>query len=89
MKPACFFVLLLSASIAATAQTNVPNTFGPNTSIKSSEVNANFQALAAAVDKGVPGYQFIQQSFTVPANTTIMAQFSVTCPAGKVIISGG
>src|SRR5258706_4460391 len=46
-----FVGLLLSVlSGVAFAQTTVPNTFTRGTAAKASEVNANFQALATAID---------------------------------------
>lgn len=44
-------LLILSFSAAATAATTVPYTFTTGTPISASEMNANFQALATAIDK--------------------------------------
>jgi len=43
-------LLLLVLSGVGLAQTTVPNTFTAGTAAKASEVNANFQALATAID---------------------------------------
>ena len=43
-------VLLLSAASSAQAQVTIPNTFSDGTPALASEVNANFQALASAVN---------------------------------------
>ncbi len=43
-------VVLVGVAIYAYAATTVPNTFAPNTPAKASEVNANFSALATAID---------------------------------------
>ena len=44
------FVLLVSAASSAQAQVTIPNTFSDGTPALASEVNANFQALASAVN---------------------------------------
>jgi hypothetical protein len=44
---------------------------------------------SVALAKGVIGYTMVQKEFTVPANTSMMAQFSVNCAAGKVVLSCG
>jgi hypothetical protein len=81
--------LLCIISSAALAQTTVPYTFTSGSAAQASQVNADFQALATAIDSGIPGYEIVQQTFTVPANTTIMAQFTVNCPSGKSVLGGG
>jgi hypothetical protein len=43
-------LLVLLACATATAQTQVPNTFLPGTPAKAADVNANFQALATAIN---------------------------------------
>ena len=57
LRLSIFLVLALSG--VASAQTTVPNTFTPGTPAKAAEVNADFQALATAIDKvaasGTPG----------------------------------
>lgn len=83
-------LLLFALGSTAVAQTTVPYTFTAGTAAKASEVNADFQALAAAIDTaGVSGYEIVQVTGTIPANTTQMAQFSVYCPVGKRVVGGG
>lgn len=84
-----FLVSIWSTGALAQVVT-VPNTFSAGTAISASQVNANFQALATAINSGIPGYEIVtSQTFTVPANTTQMAQFTANCPSGKVVLGGG
>jgi hypothetical protein len=84
-----FLVSIWSASALAQVVT-VPNTFSAGTPISASQVNANFQALATAINNGIPGYEMVtSQTFTIPPNTTEMAQGTANCPSGKVVLGGG
>lgn len=79
-----------STALAQSSLTTVPYTFTAGTAAKASEVNADFQALAAAIDTAsVSGYEFVQVTGTIPANTTQMAQFLSNCPVGKRVVGGG
>ncbi|MBI3609651.1 MAG: right-handed parallel beta-helix repeat-containing protein [Nitrospirae bacterium] len=52
-------VAVLSVTVIGYAVTTVPNTFTSGTTISSSEVNANFQALANAIDTVKPAQRVI------------------------------
>jgi len=55
-------------------------------------VNADFQALITATDSGIPGYATVGPTqFTVPVgtNSNNFFQFTVDCPSGKKVLSGG
>ena len=51
MRRSISLLALLALSDGALAQTTVPNTFAAGTPAKAAAVNANFQALATAIDK--------------------------------------
>jgi hypothetical protein len=90
----CYSVSALLAGIWSTGAlaqvVTVPNTFSAGTAISASQVNTNFASLATAINNGIPGYESVtSQTFTVPANTTQMAQFTANCPTGKVVLGGG
>ena len=90
----CYAVSALLVSLWSTGAlaqvVTVPNTFSAGTAISASQVNANFATLATAINTGIPGYeQVTSQTFTIPANTTQMAQFTANCPTGKVVLGGG
>jgi hypothetical protein len=84
-----FLVCIWSTGALAQVVT-VPNTFSAGTAISASQVNANFQTLATAINNGIPGYEMVtSQTFNVPANTPMMVQFTANCPTGKVVLGGG
>ncbi len=64
-------VLLLSAASSAQAQVTIPNTFSDGTPALASEVNANFQALASAVNA----------ADCATAADVVCNPSSVSCPA--------
>jgi hypothetical protein len=90
----CYSVSVLLVSIWSTGAlaqvVTVPNTFSAGTPISASQVNANFESLGSAINKGIPGYETVtSQTFSIPANTTMMTQFTANCPTGKVVLGGG
>jgi hypothetical protein len=90
----CYSVSAFLASIWSTGAlaqvVTMPNTFSAGTAISASQVNANFESLATAINKGIPGYEMVtSQTFTIPANTTMMTQGTANCPTGKVVLGGG
>lgn len=89
MRYSVVVFLLCIFSGAALAQTTVPNTFTTGTAAQASQVNANFQALATAIDSGIPGYEIIQKTFSVPPTSGSAPQFTATCSSGKLVLGGG
>jgi hypothetical protein len=84
------FLSLLLFAASCVAQTTVPNTFVAGTPAKAADVNANFSALATAIDQGIRGYQIVSQTYTSTALTTGPAPtFSSNCPTGKMVLGGG
>jgi hypothetical protein len=84
--------VLLTIACAVTAQTTVPYSFTAGTPAQAAQVNADFQSLAGAINSGIPGYEIIGPTmFTVPVPTGSgnFFQYSVSCSAGKYVLSGG
>ncbi len=92
--------LLLSIPIAVTlgvraiasAQLNL-KIWSKGEQLSSKDFNANFAALQAAIPSAVPGYEMVsatQAQEAVPAGSDFPDRsWSVACPAGKKILSGG
>ena len=81
------FVLLGIASTVYAGQVNVPYTFSPGTTISSSQVNDNFQALA----QSMPGMKSVGWGGSVTLSTTWqnIASITVTPPADGMLLLMG
>ena len=84
-------LVLLAFTGSVFAQAAVPHTFAPDTKAKASEVNDNFQALVTAINAGIPGYEIVEQSCTIPSQPSgaPTPTCSSSCPAGKRVLGGG
>lgn len=81
-------ILLVSVTVTF-AGGIVPNTFSPGTTISSSQVNANFQALSNAL----PAYHIYSQGFgsgtllpSGSSHVSALTSFSFTAPANGYVI---
>ncbi len=87
------FLLCVFSGTALAQTTTVPNTFTAGTAAVAAEVNADFKALATAIDSGIPGYEIDSVTFPVPStmgSTGAQGQiFDVYCTSGKLVLSGG
>jgi hypothetical protein len=85
-------LLLFAFSSTVLAQTAVPYIFTPGTAAKASEINANFKALVTAINAGIPGYEIVSQTYTVPpqpSGSVAAPTYSSSCSAGKRVLGGG
>jgi hypothetical protein len=85
----CIAVILFLVNAPVLAATSVPFVFTSGTAAKASEVNADFAALSTAIDSGIPGYEIMQQTFSVSPSGGAGVNFTANCTAGKASLGGG
>jgi hypothetical protein len=72
-------LVLIGIGVISYAAVTIPNTFISGTTISSSQVNANFNALATAM----PGVNYLQTQTDVTLTTTTQNIYSVTVTAPR------
>lgn len=84
----CSTALLVFACSQAWAQLTIPNTFTANTPAVAAQVNANFAAVAAAVNSGA-GVEFVNEGSLTAIGTsdTTVATISVAAPTAGFLIA--
>lgn len=95
MKTMKCIIFMLAISMSAYADTNVPNTFVSGETAEAAAVNANFTALASAIN-GISGLAANIETAIIKKSSdknTVQSSgsevLSITCGAGEVLVGGG